>query len=546
MHCTYGHMYVVNPLASHFEIHFTTMSGYKRSDLSLKDKIAVLDKITSMPPGTSQRKCAELIGLPKSTIARYQKDASKLRAQWETETLSGESSSKLKRHRDGKNPEVETALNMWFKQKNEQGVSISGPLLMAKAKELSRDLGHEDFSATSGWLNRWKVRHQILYKRAHGEKNSADIQGAQEWLTNTLPSLLESFSPSDIYNADETGLYYRATPDGRLCYSYEKISGSKKSMDRLTVLCCANMSGCDKLRLLVIGKSKNPRCFKGIDMKKLPVNYKANKNAWMTSAIFEEWLQTWNKIMRLSGRSILLLVDNCSAHPKVNLSNIRLEFLPPNTTSIIQPMDQGIIRNLKGFYRSELVKLTLNHLDSGNILPTTSANEISSKVSILEAITLVTKSWEDVKRQTICNCFRKGGFVDTTLSASDDNSENDEAYMQLPVDVINSDAYMTIDDNLNCYADISDTDDIVEGIVAKRPCLDDDSEAADHDEEDDDPAPPPIAHKTAKACLNTLQTYMLQQGFDLSSSLFSLQDQINARTLKCNRQVTLDGFFSRA
>ena len=58
-------------------------------------------------------------------------------------------------------------------------------------------------------------------------------------------------------------------------------------------------------------------------------------------------------------RKVILLVDNCSAHPKESadrLNNVRLEFLSPNTTSVIQPCDQGIIRNVKGKYRSEIVK----------------------------------------------------------------------------------------------------------------------------------------------------------------------------------------------
>ena len=57
-------------------------------------------------------------------------------------------------------------------------------------------------------------------------------------------------------------LYYRATLDASLCYNYEQPSGSKKAMDRFTVLCCANMTGRDKAKLLVIRKSKKPRCFK--------------------------------------------------------------------------------------------------------------------------------------------------------------------------------------------------------------------------------------------------------------------------------------------
>ena len=95
-------------------------------------------------------------------------------------------------------------------------------------------------------------------KWAPGEKGSADTQSSEEWISSGLPELLGKYRPNDVYNADETGLYYRATPDGSLCYCRETLSGSKKTMQRITVLCCSNMTGTDKCKLLVIGKSIKP------------------------------------------------------------------------------------------------------------------------------------------------------------------------------------------------------------------------------------------------------------------------------------------------
>ena len=45
------------------------------------------------------------------------------------------------------------------------------------------------------------------------------------------------------------------------------------------------------------------------------------------------------------------------------LSNVRVEYLPPNTTSHMQPMDQGIINLGKGNYKKRLVKKMLDGLD---------------------------------------------------------------------------------------------------------------------------------------------------------------------------------------
>ena len=129
------------------------------------------------------------------------------------------------------------------------------------------------------------ARRQIRYKQAHGGKGSADIKSAEEWTSAIiLPGLLDR--PNEVYNADETGLYLRATPDGSLCYCHKKLIGSKKAMEKMTVLCCSNLSS----KLLVIGKSSRPCCFKNVNVDNLPVTYRANKKAWLTSQIFIEWL----------------------------------------------------------------------------------------------------------------------------------------------------------------------------------------------------------------------------------------------------------------
>jgi len=69
------------------------------------------------------------------------------------------------------------------------------------------------------------------------------------------------------------------TPDKTLKFKGGKCEGGKLSKERITAFAEANMSGTEKRKIImVIGKSKNPRCFKNI--KRLPVTYKANKSAY--------------------------------------------------------------------------------------------------------------------------------------------------------------------------------------------------------------------------------------------------------------------------
>ena len=107
-----------------------------------------------------------------------------------------------------------------------KGQKLSRPILKEKAENLAKKVGHTNFVATEGGLSCWKPRHQIRHKWAHGEKGSTNIKRAEEWASTVLPGLLEEYRPNEVYNADETGLYYRATPDGSFCYCHEKLSGS--------------------------------------------------------------------------------------------------------------------------------------------------------------------------------------------------------------------------------------------------------------------------------------------------------------------------------
>ena len=145
---------------------------------------------------------------------------------------------------------------------------------------------------------------------------------------------------------DETELFFRQTENKRLFERGEKCSGGKKVKLRMTVSLCSSLLG-EKVKPLVIWRYANPHCFKGIKKNQLSVEYYSNKNAWMTSGVFETWLKKLNRKMASEKRKILLFLHNASSHPTVEYSNEKLQFFPPNTTSMLQPMDQGIIQATK-------------------------------------------------------------------------------------------------------------------------------------------------------------------------------------------------------
>ena len=100
------------------------------------------------------------------------------------------------------------------------------------------------------------------------------------------------------------------------------------------------------------------------------------------------------------------------------------------------------------------------------------AIDISSKISLPDAIFFLARSWRLVKHGTITNCFYKGGFGTLAESVVGTNKEP-----VLP-EVTNVDGYLNIDKDLQCFEESNSNydDDIIEGIISKRACLQDSSE----------------------------------------------------------------------
>ena len=99
----------------------------------------------------------------------------------------------------------------------------------------------------------------------------------------------------------------------------------------------------------------------------------------------------------IRNRKVLLIVDKCPAHPEIGgLKATELCFLPPKTTSITQPMEQGVILSLKAKYHSRIIQQIVKAIDASKSIP---------KVNILDA--MLTVCWEDVAEETVKECFTK-------------------------------------------------------------------------------------------------------------------------------------------
>ncbi|KFM64333.1 Tigger transposable element-derived protein 4, partial [Stegodyphus mimosarum] len=284
----------------------------------------------------------------------------------------------------------------------------------------------------------------------------------------------------------------------------------------------------------------------GLRRDSLPVVHRANRNAWMTSEIFKEWLKDWDRELQRQSRKVLLLLDHCAAHPHLDcLKNIQLEFLSPTTTALFQPMDMSIIKTFMTLYRERLVNYILEAIEESLLTSSSKASEVSAKVNIIQPVKFVADSWRKVSSETIQNCFSHCGFKHLVLEMDVDmfiESENDGGHVELQ-QVQNCEEFLSIDNELQCYNENEDCEAaIVARVTAKH------TAASEDQESDDDDAANKLVQVTtqdAKKCTETLCRYFTQEGNESSPivALYVCGDFVHVQTVKRARQITLDKFF---
>ena len=150
--------------------------------------------------------------------------------------------------------------------------------------------GHVDFKASTGWFDHWRWHYNVKKSvRLQGEAGDIDTAAVEQDI-EMLRCALKEYSPGNIFNIDETGLFYRAIPNHSYLVADEgdqrqEGRGRKamKAKDRLTVVLC-----------VVIGSANKPRCFKD---NPPTVPYFWQKNAWNDQVNYRKWWDTKDPCM---------------------------------------------------------------------------------------------------------------------------------------------------------------------------------------------------------------------------------------------------------
>ncbi|XP_066254648.1 tigger transposable element-derived protein 6-like [Euwallacea similis] len=252
------------------------------------------------------------------------------------------------------------------------------------------------FKCITGWIDRLKKRHNVVVGKILGQAASISIGETNSWLSSVWPLLCKDYEEKDIFNADGTDIFYKLTPDKTLIVKGEKCVDGKLAKDRITVLVCVNLDGSEKRKLLVIGKFQKSRYLK--NCKTLSTDY--------------------------TNRKILLLVDNCSAYSRSQLRNIKLDFSPPNSTAVLQPLDQGVIWSLKQAYRKDMLRKIIQMQEVNGL----------KKLAVLDAMNILSLKmkceWIEIQNLLYFNNidqFLNYVRVDAHLIKEVDDDEIEEA-----------------------------------------------------------------------------------------------------------------------
>ena len=231
---------------------------------------------------------------------------------------------------------------------------------------------------------------------------------------------------------------------------------------------------------------------------------------------------------------------------------VELIFLISNTTSITQPMDQEVIRYLKRKYCSLAVKKQIDALKKGNQLP---------KISILTALSMLTKAWNPIPDETFTNYFKKSGISEISMEKALNDEDDPFASLHVEEDVMESlkddlemmkekfhenygttaEELLDIDFEISVISALSDADIIAEisGHVDT-----DEEEEFDDEEQPTDCISKPL-FKDVMDTITVLEDYSLFSNFG-ANLMKALKDEDCAFDLDClsnKKQSTIKYFF---
>jgi hypothetical protein len=221
-----------------------------RHDLTLQKKIELINDHKN-GNGLTQRALSTKYNISLGSVSNILKRKAEYFNDYET----NQNQNVKRKLTDMNSQKLDEQVYEWFVQQRSKKIPISGPILQEKARQIAESLGDNlgSFKASNGWLEKFRTRHNISFRVINGESSSVDITTVDDWIQR-IPKIIDGYEAKDIFNCDETGLFFKFMPDKSLTLHREECKGGKKSKERFTILFCVNSTGEEKLKPLVIGR----------------------------------------------------------------------------------------------------------------------------------------------------------------------------------------------------------------------------------------------------------------------------------------------------
>lgn len=182
---------------------------------------------------------AKSLEVGKTQIQTIISDKDAIRERWEK---GGNAERKYAKQRKCPYGDLNERIWKWFCDARRQKIPVSGRMIQEKGVMESVALWHHEFTASNGWLYKWMKRYDINSSVLCGDRAEVSDETVEDWIKR-VPNICEGYSLDNIFNADETGLYFRAMPSKSMIVKGDDAGGIKTSKERFTVLLCASASG---------------------------------------------------------------------------------------------------------------------------------------------------------------------------------------------------------------------------------------------------------------------------------------------------------------
>ncbi|KAK1327371.1 hypothetical protein QTO34_014991 [Cnephaeus nilssonii] len=379
------------------------------------------DLIRCSEKGETPTNIGRLLGQSPTTVSTIIND--QMRVLEHVKGSAPRKSTVVTEQRSGLIIDMERLLVLWLEEQYQRRIPVSLTLIQEKAKclfeALKKQKGKgsesEEFVASKGWFMRFKARANLHNLKLPGEAASDDAKAAGDFPSALAEIIMEGgYCDQQVFNVHETGLFWKHLPTRMYTAKEEKTaSGHKASKERLTLLLGANAAGDFKLKPLVC-LAENPRAIKGIWKGLLPVIWKSNKKTWVTLSVFEDWF-TNHFVPEVKDYcasrglpfKVLLVLDSAPCHP-ANLNdfhpNVKVVYLPSNTTSLLQPMGQGVLASFKAYYLRRTFAMASMAMEKDKEL---TLKDFWKSYNVLAAVKNISDSWDEVKQTNLNGVWKK-------------------------------------------------------------------------------------------------------------------------------------------